>query len=181
MPFLRHWYQPTKYLPTHTKMILRQATPEDISAITSIYNHAILHSTATFDIHAKTDADMAIWLANHNEKYCVIVAEIDNEVIGWASLTRYSDRTAYDRTAEFSIYLHPDFKGKKLSKPLMDACLQQGKQFGVKAVLARITEGNEISIKLHEYFGFFMVGTLKQVGVKFDRILDVHIMQLLME
>jgi L-amino acid N-acyltransferase len=162
-------------------MIVRQATPEDIGAITAIYNHAILNSTATFDIQTKTDADMAIWLANHNEKYCVIVAEIASQVIGWASLTRYSDRTAYDRTAEFSIYLHPDFIGKKLSKPLMNACLQQGKQHGVKAVLARITQGNEISIKLHEDFGFFMVGTLKQVGVKFNKILDVHLMQLLIE
>jgi hypothetical protein len=63
----------------------------------------------------------------------------------------------------------------------MEYCLQQGLKNGIKAVLARITEGNDISIKLHEHFGFFMVGVLKQVGVKFNKVLDVNLMQLLVE
>ena len=162
-------------------MILRQAEFKDLLAITNIYNDAVLNTTATFDIEPKTVLQMTDWLSAHNEKYCVIVCEINNEIAGWASLTSYSDRTAYDRTAEFSIYLHPNFKGQKLSKPLMEYCLQQGIKHGVKAVLARITEGNDISIKLHEHFGFFMVGVLKQVGVKFNKVLDVNLMQLLVE
>jgi L-amino acid N-acyltransferase YncA len=162
-------------------MILRAANTNDLPAITAIYNDAVLNSTATFDIENKTVADMQIWFNQHDEKYCVVVYELNNEIAGWASLTRYSDRTAYDRTAEFSIYLHPNFKGQKLSKPLMEYCLQQGIKNGIKAVLARITEGNDISIKLHEHFGFFMVGVLKQVGVKFNKVLDVNLMQLLVE
>ncbi|MES2381156.1 MAG: N-acetyltransferase family protein [Bacteroidota bacterium] len=162
-------------------MLLRQANINDIRAITDIYNDAVINTVATFDIDIKSNNQMLAWLQAHDEKYCVIVCEVNNEIAGWASLTRYSDRIAYDRTAEFSIYFHPDYKGKKLSKPLMAACIQQGQQHGVKAILARITEGNQISIKLHEHFGFFMVGTMKQVGVKFNQVLDVHLMQLLVK
>jgi L-amino acid N-acyltransferase YncA len=163
----------------HTNYTLRLAEITDIQHITYIYNDAVLNGTTTFDIEPKTVAQMTDWFDAHNEKYCVVVCQVGNEIAGWASLTRYSDRTAYDRTAEFSIYLHPNFKGQKLSKPLMDYCLQQGIKHGIKAVLARITEGNDISIKLHEHFGFFMVGVLKQVGVKFNKVLDVNLMQLL--
>lgn len=181
MLFSKPCYQLIKYLPTHTSMLLRKANNNDIKAITHIYNDAVINTTATFDIDTKSEDQMITWLEAHDEKYCVIVCEINNEIAGWASLTRYSDRTAYDRTAEFSIYFHPDYKGRKLSKPLMAACIQQGQQHGIKAILARITEGNEISIKLHEYFGFFMVGTMQQVGVKFNKVLDVHLMQLLVK
>jgi len=157
--------------------MIRLATADDIDAITLIYNDAILHTTATFDTDLKSRDEMLQWFNKHNEKYCVMIMEQDGKTAGWASLSQYSDRCAYDNTCEFSIYIHPDFRRKGLSKPLMKAVLEQGKKQGIHVVLSRITEGNEISVRLHEYFDFFMVGTMKEVGVKFDRLLDVDLMQ----
>lgn len=160
--------------------MIRFANPSDISAITEIYNDAILNATATFDTEIKSTEDMLKWLNNHNEKFCVMVAEINEEVVAWASLSQYSDRCAYDQTAEFSVYVHPKHRRKGLSKLITEAVLNQGKSKGVKAVISRITEGNEISVKIHEKFQFFTVGILKQVGVKFGKTLDVLIMQKLL-
>ena len=64
-------------------MILRAANTNDLPAITFIYNDAVLNSTATFDIENKTLADMQIWFNHHDEKYCVVVCEINNEIAGW--------------------------------------------------------------------------------------------------
>lgn len=161
-------------------MSLRLAAPSDVHEIATIYNESVLNNTATFDTEVKGDDYMLDWLGQHNHKYCVMVYEWDGRVVAWASLSRYSDRCAYDNTAEFSIYIHPDFRGRGFSNVLMKAVLEQGKNQGIHAVISRITQGNDISIKLHESFGFFTVGVLKEVGVKFGQLLDVTIMQRLM-
>ena len=79
---------------------IRPATNQDVSRITEIYNDAIINTTATFDTETKSIEEQSIWLAAHNEKYPVIVAEENKLIVGWASLSRWSDRCAYDKTAE---------------------------------------------------------------------------------
>jgi L-amino acid N-acyltransferase YncA len=94
-------------------------------------------------------------------------------------MTRWSDRAAYDDTAEISIYIIPQQHNKGLGNLLMQAIIEKGKQGGLHCILSRITEGNDKSIYLHQKFGFEMVGVLKEVGKKFGNILDVTILQLL--
>jgi phosphinothricin acetyltransferase len=158
-------------------MKLRKANIEDIPEITAIYNEAVLNSTATFDTEPKTNLKMKTWFNSHNQKFCIVVCEVDKVVVGWASLSQYSDKIAYNITAEFSIYIHTEYRAKGFSKPLMEYCLNEGQKNGIKTVISRITQGNNISVKLHEHFGFFKVGVLKQVGVKFGAALDVIVMQ----
>ena len=100
---------------------------------------------------------------------------------GWASLSPYSDRSAYADTVEISIYLWEKHRGKGVGKALMKALLEQGRLAGIHAVLARITEGNQVSIKLHEDNGFWMIGTMKEVGRKFGKVLDVYFMQAILK
>jgi L-amino acid N-acyltransferase YncA len=156
---------------------IRSTELKDIPAITEIYNDAILNTTATFDTETKTIDDRTQWFLNHGEKYPVLSAEKDGKVIGWASLTKWSDRCAYEKTAEVSVYLHKDFRGKGIGKQLLEQLILHGEKAGLHYLLARISEGNEASIHLHELFGFEHIGVMKEVGFKFGRFLNVHLMQ----
>lgn len=158
---------------------IREAILADAQAIAEIYNHAILHSTATFDTEIKSTQNREDWLSQHNSKYPVVVAEINNEVVGFASMTRWSDRSAYDDTAEISIYIKSEHHDKGLGNVLMKSIIDKGKEGRLHCILSRITEGNEKSIYLHQKFGFEIVGVMKEVGKKFGKILDVTLLQLL--
>ncbi|CAN5464726.1 GNAT family N-acetyltransferase [soil metagenome] len=156
---------------------IRPATENDIPAITDIYNEAIEFGTATFDTDKKTIAERLVWFKNHDSSHPIIVAVIENNVIGWASLSRWSERAAYDSTAEVSVYVHKDFRDKGTGKRLMEIITIEGEKAGLHSLISRITEGNEKSIYLHDRLGFENVGILKEVGKKFGRYLSVHIMQ----
>lgn len=160
---------------------IRPATEFDIAAITDIYNDAILNTTATFDTEVKTVEERLIWFRNHDTSHPVIVAVMKGDVIGWASLSKWSDRCAYDSTAEVSVYVHADFRDKGVGKRLMELITMEGKERGLHSLISRITEGNEKSIYLHERLGFTNVGTLKEVGKKFGKLLDVHMLQIVFE
>jgi len=157
--------------------MLRKATPFDINSITLIYNDAVINTTATFDTHPKSDSNRLDWLKNRDENFPVIVAEENNEIVGYASLSQWSDKKAYNITAEISIYVHPEHRGKGFGKKLIHEILILAEKTNLHSIIARISEGNEHSIYLHHKEGFQMVGVLKEVGRKFGKLLDVSIMQ----
>jgi len=156
---------------------LRPATESDLSAITDIYNQAVLRATGTFDTEPKTLEQQKDWFARHGAAHPVIVADESGKVAGWASMSPYSDRCAYARTAEVSVYIDESARGRGLGGQLLEGILEAGRAAGIRQVLARITEGNEASLRLHAKRGFFEAGRLRQVGEKFGKVLDVHILQ----
>ncbi len=156
---------------------LRPATESDVLAITEIYNQDVLRGTGTFDTEPKTLEQQREWLSRHGAAHPVIVAEEAGKVVGWASMSPYSDRCAYARTAEVSVYIDEKARGRGIGGELLDGILAAGKAASIKEVLARITEGNEASLRLHAKRGFFEAGRLRQVGEKFGKVLDVHILQ----
>ena len=160
---------------------VRKAGVGDIPAITDIYNEAILTSTATFDTETKSVEERAQWLQSHDERHPVLVAVVDGRVVGWASLTRWSDRRAYDDTAETSFYVHSTHRGRGIGRKLKDAIIEEARRLRYHTLIARVAEGSDESIYLNERAGFVHVRTLKEVGRKFDRLLDVHIMQKLLD
>ncbi len=155
----------------------RQATLNDLVSIMDIYNEAVLHTTATFDTETKDMNDRTKWFLERNENFPVIVAEYKGTIAGYAALNKWSDRKAYDITAEISVYVHSSFRGKGIGKLLVQSIVAIGGQTNLKTLIARITEGNGHSIYLHECNGFQMIGTLRQVGQKFGKLLDVAVMQ----
>lgn len=159
-------------------MNIRKAILSDAQAIATIYNEAIENTVATFDTETKSIADREEWLHQHSDKYPVVVADVDGEVAGFASMTRWSDRAAYDDTAEISIYILPAYHNQGIGRKLMEAIITAGKEGGLHCILSRITQGNDKSIYLHEQFGFRTVGVLQEVGKKFGKVLDVTMMQL---
>ena len=160
---------------------IRRATPEDVGAITDIYNEAILTTTATFDIEPKSVADRAQWLLSHDERHPVLVATVEGQVVGWASLSPWSERRAYDDAAETTFYVRSVHRGRGIGRRLKEAIIEEARQSGFHSLIARIAEGSCESLHLNESVGFVHVGTLKEVGRKFGRLLDVHIMQKMLD
>lgn len=156
---------------------IRKAQPKDIPIITEIYNEAIKSTTATFDTTPKTIEEQHLWFEDHGPKNPVMVAEQDGIIIAWGSLSKWSDRCAYTDTAEVSLYVTEPYQGKGIGTRLLTQLLEEGHKQGLHAVIARITEGNTASISLHESLGFFHIGTMKEVGVKFGKRLDVHLLE----
>lgn len=158
-------------------LAIRPAKLDDLNTITEIYNEAILATVATFDTEPKTDAEQKAWFANHDPKHPILVAETDGAVVGWASLSKWSDRCAYSDTAEISLYVKEEFQGGGLGRRLLEDIIREGEKVGLHTVIARIAEGNKESIYLHESVGFEHIGIMKEVGRKFDKLLDVYLMQ----
>jgi phosphinothricin acetyltransferase len=105
---------------------------------------------------------------------------MEGKMIGYASLTRWSDRCAYDGTAEVSVYVDHNFRARGVGKKLLEVLTLEGEKAGLHNLISRISEGNMSSIHIHELFGFTHIGVMKEAGMKFGRFLDVHMMQKLL-
>jgi len=158
-------------------VIIRKAAVNDLAAITEIYNDAVVHTTASFDIEPRSMEKQRQWFDSHGPRFPVLVAEINGKVAGWASLSQWSDRCAYSATAEASLYIREGDRDKGTGKALLIALLDEGQKAGLHTIIARIVEGNEASIHICESLGFMHIGAMKEVGRKFGRLLDVHLMQ----
>jgi L-amino acid N-acyltransferase len=158
-------------------LTLRKATIEDLGGITEIYNEAICNTTATFDTQPKTLKEQKTWFQNHQPNYPVLIAEQDKLVVGWASLSKWSDRCAYSDTSEASIYIKKEYRGKGIGKQLLEALLQEGKNISLHTVIARIAGDNQASMHLFRSEGFKNIGVMREVGRKFGKLLDVYLMQ----
>jgi L-amino acid N-acyltransferase YncA len=160
-------------------MQVRPAGHEDLPRILDIYNREVLVSTATYDTVPRTPAEHRKWFSLHDADHPVLVADSGGVVAGWASLSPWSDRAAYARSVEVSVYVAEEHRRKGAGRLLLQALIDAGRAHGCHALLARISADNEASIRLHAELGFEVVGTLREVGVKFGRVLDVRLMELL--
>lgn len=156
---------------------LRPAIAGDLPAITEIYNEAILNTVATFDLEMKSIEEMQAWLEKHGEDYPVVVCISEGRIVGYASLNEYSPKKAYAATAEVSVYIDSSHRREGFGRTLLGAIIEAGMGKGIHSMIARITEGNDISLHLFEEFDFTHVGKLREVGTKFGRLLDVDIYQ----
>ncbi len=160
---------------------IRRARLEDLPAITKIYNDAIIKTVATFDTKPKSIEEQKEWFEKHGERYPILVAEIDNKVVGWTSLSEWSDRCAYSDTAEISLYIEEGYRGRGIGKKLTETILREGKAAALHTIIARVTEGNDQSIHILEKYGFNYIGIMKEVGRKFGKLFDVHLLQKIFE
>lgn len=160
--------------------IIRHATPADLEGIFSIYDPEVLRGTATFETTPKSPDERRAWLDHHHApRHPVLVSVNDaGAVLGWASLSEWSERCAYARAAEVSVYVRADQRGRGVGKALLGALADGARRAGLGVLLARIVEGNPASRKLHESVGFTTIGVMRRVGEKFGRILDVRLMEL---
>jgi len=162
-------------------LTIRPATLTDVPAITEIFNEAIRTTTAVFYTEPRTLDEQMRWFETHGPRHPVLVADVDGSVVGWAALTAWSDRQAYDGTAETTFYVKESHRGQGIGRQLKQALIDEARRIGFHTLIARVAEESGASLHLNEAAGFRHVGTLKEVGRKFDRLLDVHILQLMLD
>jgi len=162
-------------------MHVRLAEPNDAESIRRIYNAEVLGSTATFDLRARTVEEQTAWMVEHQGTYPVIVA-VDDEgiVLGFGSLSTYRDRPSYSTTVENSVYVDEGQRGRGVGRVLLEELVRLGTLHGFHSMIARVGGGNAASIALHETCGFELVGVEKEIGRKFNRWLDVAVLQLML-
>jgi len=163
-------------------MYLRLAEPDDAEPIRRIYNAEVLGSTATFDLRARTAVEQAAWMGEHRGTHPVVVAcngdgDRAGAVLGFGSLSTYRDRPSYSTTVENSVYVEVGQRGQGVGRALLVELVRLGTLHGFHSMIARVGGGNAASIALHENCGFELVGVEKEIGRKFNRWLDVAILQ----
>ena len=147
---------------------IRPSQPADLPAITAIYAGHVLGGTGTFEIDPPTQAE--------GLPYLVLVENA--EVLGFAYCNWFKPRPAYRFSAEDSIYLAPAAAGRGLGRALLSELLAQAERVGVRKLIAVIGDSaNAGSIGVHRSVGFTPVGTLTSCGWKFNRWLDVVLME----
>jgi phosphinothricin acetyltransferase len=157
--------------------IIRSSQDSDIPAITAIYAHHVRHGTGTFEVDPPSAADMASRRDDVRSKGLpYLVAAEGSEVLGFAYCNWFKPRPAYRFSAENS-YLSPLAHRQGLGRALLSELATRAEQAGVRKLIAVIGDSaNSGSIGVHRSVGFRHVGTLESCGWKFDRWLDVVMM-----
>lgn len=161
---------------------LRPATISDAAAIGEIYNLEVRESTATMDLVQRSLDEQREWIANRSGAFAAIVAvqQSSGSIVGFASLSPYKSRAGYRSTVEDSVYVHRDFTGQGIGKDLLGRLVELARESGFHSIIARIEASGSASRALHASCGFDLVGIEREVGRKFNRWLDVALMQLLL-
>jgi L-amino acid N-acyltransferase YncA len=162
-------------------LISREVREDDLPAITALYGREVAEGTATFELIAPTQEEMARRLAgvrSHGLPW--LVAELDGTFAGYAYASPFRPRPAYRYGVEGSVYVAPEAQGQGVGRSLLEALVARIRAMGLRHVIGAISDSasRDASIGLHRSLGFVQVGVYRQVGWKFDQWLDVTLMQL---
>jgi phosphinothricin acetyltransferase len=164
------------------KIYIRPYQTEDTQAILDIINHNVLNSTALYDYKIRSyEQQKAILEEKISKKFPVIVALLNDQVVGFGMYSEFRFREAYKFTVEHSVYINENFHGQGIGKLLLQELITLAKQQKLHTMIAVIDSENQGSVEFHEKFGFKTVGIIKESGYKFDRWLHSVFMQLILE
>ena len=155
---------------------IRPAHFDDLPRLLEIYNHYVEHTHVTFDVEPHSLDERRVWLEGFDRSgpHRLLVCERAHSIEGYASSRIFRDRSAYDRSVETSIYLHPAACGKGVGSALYGRLLEA---LEAEPLVHRAYGGvalpNEASVALHLRHGFKRVGSFSEVGFKFGRYWDV--------
>lgn len=159
---------------------VRASQPLDLPAITAIYRYHVLHGTGTFETDPPSLAEMSQrreGVLEKNLPWLVAEAE-DGTILGYAYANWFKPRPAYRFSAEDSIYVAEEARGQGVGRMLLQALCHECESAGVRKLIAVIGDSaNAGSVGVHRAAGFTSVGTLSNVGWKFNRWLDVVMME----
>jgi len=159
--------------------IIRPSRDEDIAAITAIYAHHVLHGTGTFELDPPSESDMTARRAEVLARGLPwLVSEEAGRLTGYAYCNWFKPRPAFRFSAEDSIYMAPHAKGQGMGRALLAELAMQAERAGVRKLMALIGDSaNTGSIGVHRSLGFSPVGVIASCGWKFDRWLDMVLME----
>lgn len=154
---------------------IRSAERSDLSRLTEIYNHYVVHTPVTFDLRPWKVEERIAWFEQFSGtgRYRLLVAVRGGTVVGYAGTTRFRAKAAYDTTVETTVYCAPDWAGKGLGSRLYAALFSALAKEDVHRIVAGFVPPNPASAALHQRFGFKQVGVFSENGYKFGRYWDV--------
>jgi phosphinothricin acetyltransferase len=159
---------------------VRPSAEGDVGAIAAIYGHHVLHGTGSFETEPPGAEEMRRRRADilARELPYLVAEDTAGTVLGYAYASAYRPRAAYRNTAENSVYVRHDVIGRGVGRLLLAELLTQCEALGVRQMVAVVGDSaNLASVRLHEAFGFRLVGTLNSVGRKHGRWLDTVLLQ----
>ena len=157
---------------------IRPAAADDAEAIRAIRNDVIERSTAMWTTELLTRVDGEAWLAENLARRSAFVVETGGDVVGFANWAPWRPKDGYRTTVEDSVYLVAGHQGRGVGAELLRTLIAAAGESGAHVMMACIEASNTRSVALHERLGFELVGTAREVGVKFGRWLDLTMMRL---
>ena len=160
---------------------LRDTVEDDLKAITALYAREVRDGTATFELEPPSDIEMGRRFAAVKALGLPwITAEVDDAFAGYAYLSPFRTRAAYRYCVENSVYVLPEMQGRGAGRALLNAVIGEARTLGLRHVMGVISESDTsaASIGLHRALGFQDAGVWSDAGWKFDRWLDVTVLQL---
>lgn len=156
-------------------MFIRKAEMKDLKELLEIYNYEVLNGISTLDLHPKSLEEWKKWFEAHNiDNHPLLVAEADHRIAGYASLSTYREKEAFQSTVELSVYVEASFRNRGVATKLMQSVIDLARQDeNTHMIVSVITAGNQASEKLHEKFGFTYCGSLHEVGYKMGKYRSV--------
>lgn len=183
-------YEKRRVLPAHLRQpappspafayTIREAREEDLPHTLALYRHWVRNSVVTFD---ETPPSLRSYRSRfrHYQKhgFPFLVAEsAGGEVLGFAQVLPFRQKSAFRKTVESSIYLGPATTGKGLGTALLAELIRASERAGIREIIAVIADqGAEASLALHKKFGFVETGRMQKVGYKFERWVGIILMQ----
>lgn len=162
--------------------LIREATTADLPGILTIFNDAILNTTAIYEYKTYTITDIQNWFSEKQAKsYPVLVYETGNTIAGFASYGQFRVRAGYKYAAEHSVYVHQDFRKKGIARLLLLELFRIAEANNIHTLIAGIDAENVVSISFHKQLGFEQCGYIKEAAYKFGRWLDLVFMQLILK
>ena len=152
--------------------LVRPATAGDLAGAAAIYDEQVRTGVSTFDLEPPPVSYWQHHLDSVEPGDHFLVADADGDVVGFAYSSAYRPRPGYRLTRETSVYLAEGARGHGLGRRLYDELLARVAADGIHVVLALVAQPNPASGALHEACGFEYLGTMREVGRKFDRWLD---------
>ena len=158
------------------EVLIKSATETDIRHVVSIYNYAVLNTTATFDCEKKKKDDFS-WYIQAGERYPLRIALVNNKIVGYGALSKFSDRKGYFPVCEISVYVHKEFNNQGVGTKLLTDLTYVACQLNYHTILAFTTSDNNIMRKMLEKMEYQAQGELSEVAFKFNRRLSLSIYQ----
>lgn len=159
-------------------MLIRDATAADLPQILAIYNDVVANTTAIYDERTSTLEERRAWYELRLQRNLpVLVADSRGEIIGFSSFGAWRPRWGYRFTVEHSVHVRADCRRRGYGRALLEALFPRASALGMHVMIAHIDSEAVASCRLHERLGFEIVGTFRQVARKFDRWLDLVVMQ----
>ncbi|MEH6937519.1 arsinothricin resistance N-acetyltransferase ArsN1 family A [Bacillus sp. JJ664] len=161
-------------------LIIRIASTTDIDDILQIYNEGIIDRIATLETTLKDKSYMMEWFDSHLGRYKVIVAVLQDKVVGWASLNQYNPRDAYRGVADLSVYIKKEFRGKGIGGKLLSSIEEHAKDNEFHKMVLSTFPFNQLGQGLYKKNGFREVGVFQNQGLLDGKYVDVMLMEKLL-